>query len=152
LSGGLNHYRFTSLWKVPGSLHQIFDVISRLETYPSWWPEVKEINPIDGTSADARISALLPYSLRFSMSQEVADREAGILRARLAGDLDGYSSWTLKDTPDGCSLQFDQEVVVNKVCLRILAPVARPVFRLNHAVMMYRGERGLRRYLNESPS
>jgi hypothetical protein len=83
------------------------------------------------------------------MTQEVADRDAGILKARLAGDLDGYTSWALEDTPDGCSLHFVEEVEVNKALLRVLAPVARPLFRLNHAVMMLRGERGLRRHLSE---
>lgn len=149
MSGGLSHYRFSSKWTVPGTLDRVFGVLSRLETYPHWWPEVKEINLIDPSCADARIRGLLPYSLRFRMCRELSDRDRGILKVRLSGDLDGYSSWTCKARPNGCLLRFEQEVFVNKLLLRLLAPVGRPVFRLNHALMMFRGERGLRRYLVE---
>jgi hypothetical protein len=45
-------------------------------------------------------------------------------------------------------LEIVQDVVVNKALLRALAPVARPVFRANHAAMMWRGQRGLRSFLN----
>ena len=38
-------------------------------------------------------------------------------------------------------------MVANKALLRRLAPIARPAFRANHALMMRHGERGLRTYL-----
>jgi len=44
-------------------------------------------------------------------------------------------------------LEISLQVVVNKRLLRRLAPVARPLFRANHAAMMRRGHRGLRAYL-----
>lgn len=44
-------------------------------------------------------------------------------------------------------LVIDQRVVVTKPLLRALAPVARPLFRANHTLMMRRGQRGLRAYL-----
>ncbi|GAB3903320.1 hypothetical protein GCM10029964_095080 [Kibdelosporangium lantanae] len=47
----------------------------------------------------------------------------------------------------GVRLEISQDVVVNKWLLRTLSPVARPVFRANHAVMMRRGQLGLRRFL-----
>ena len=44
-------------------------------------------------------------------------------------------------------LLFEQEVEVKKPLVRVLSPVARPLFRFNHALMMRRGDHGLNRYL-----
>lgn len=71
-----------------------------------------------------------------------------MLEARLTGDLEGHSRWTLAPSPDGAGtvLQFGEEVEVRRRLLRTLS-FARPAFRFNHAVMMRAGERGLRRHL-----
>jgi hypothetical protein len=36
---------------------------------------------------------------------------------------------------------------LTELCCADLLPIARPAFRANHALMMRRGERGLRTYL-----
>ena len=118
-----------------------------LATYPNWWPEVKRVEQVDADRADVTITALLPYSLRFSMEREVDDASAGVLVARMTGDLEGTSCWRLSPVEGGCSMLFEEVVEANKVLLRVLAPIARPAFVLNHAVMMRRGRRGLREYL-----
>lgn len=127
----------------------VYGVLSDLRTYASWWPEVKSVLPLSPTKAVVLIMGLLPYSLEFVLEQQVADGDSGELRAGLEGDLDGWSSWRMEQSGSSTRLLYDQEVVVNKRLLRALAPVARPVFRLNHALMMHRGQRGLRRYLSE---
>jgi hypothetical protein len=42
---------------------------------------------------------------------------------------------------------FEEEVTVNKRLLRVLAPVARSLFRANYSVMMKHAQAGLARYL-----
>jgi len=44
---------------------------------------------------------------------------------------------------------FDEDVVVRKPLVRRAGLLARPALRLNHAVMMRDGERGLRRHLEQ---
>ncbi|MGQ0680609.1 MAG: SRPBCC family protein [Actinomycetota bacterium] len=124
-----------------------FSVVADLATYQRWWPEVKRVEQIDEDRADVTITALLPYSLHLRMEREVQDRSAGYLRARLTGDLTGFSSWKVAPEGKGCSLVFEEQVEANKRLLRVLAPVARPAFKLNHSIMMHRGQAGLRRYL-----
>jgi hypothetical protein len=70
-----------------------------------------------------------------------------VLEAKLTGDLEGFSRWTITATGSGADLLFEEEVVTTKALLRRLAPIARPAFRANHALMMRHGERGLRTYL-----
>lgn len=127
---------------------QTFAVLRDLQTYPSWWPEVKSVIPVGEDRAVVLIMGILPYSLEFLMERQVDDPDSGTLRAGLTGDLEGYSSWTVVPGEEGgCRLIYDQQVEVTKRALRLLAPVARPLLRLNHALMMSRGKRGLESYL-----
>ena len=122
-------------------------MLQDLRTYARWWPEVKSVIPVSEDRAVVLIMGLLPYSLEFLMEKEVDDASAGVLRAGLSGDLEGFSRWTVKPEDGGCRLVYDQEVEVTKRLLQVLAPVARPFFRLNHRLMMYRGQKGLRAFL-----
>lgn len=146
----LNHYRFQSTWFVASDPGSAFDVLADLGTYVEWWPEVKAITRIDDDTAGVTIRAFLPYSLHLVMCKIVEDRVGGILKASLSGDLEGFSEFVLEEKQSGCLLHYRQEVVARKPLLRALAPVARPLFRINHLIMMRRGNRGLTRYLEKN--
>jgi hypothetical protein len=135
---------------MPASYERTYSVIRDLATYPLWWPEVKRVDRIDPDCAEVTVTALLPYSLTFVMEREADDIDTGRLVARMTGDLEGTTSWKVSRDGEGCSMLFEEEVEANKPLLRLLAPLARPVFVLNHAVMMRRGQAGLRQYLANS--
>lgn len=124
-----------------------YEVLRDLTGYARWWPEVRSVIPIDFDRAVVRIVGILPYALELIMEREREDPVEGVLRARLSGDLEGFSRWCLQPDGKGCRLIYDQEVQVNKPLLRALAPVARPLLRMNHSLMMARGRRGLRSHL-----
>lgn len=132
---------------MPAGYQQTYAVLRDLTSYRLWWPEVRSVLPVDRSRAVVLIMGLLPYSLELVLDLQVDDPEAGILRARLSGDLNGYSRWHVENRQNGCLLDYEQEVEVQKALLRALAPVARPLFKLNHRLMMMRGQRGLRTYL-----
>lgn len=106
--------------------------------------------PVTEDRAVVLIMGVLPYSLEFLMEKEIDDPVSGILRAGLTGDLEGFSSWEVRSSDAGCHLIYDQEVDVTKRLLQVLGPVARPLLKMNHKLMMLRGERGLRSYLSGS--
>lgn len=143
----LPSYTFRTTWRVAASVQDAFAALADIEGYPGWWPEIKEIRPIDEDRVDVRIRAALPYSLRVRLHKEIEDRETLVLRTALTGDLEGWSSWSMTALGTGCILRFDEEVVTTKPIMNALTPIARPIFRLNHSVMMRHGERGLRRLL-----
>ncbi len=132
---------------MPASFDATFSALKDLRTYAKWWPEVKSVIPVSEEKAVLLIMGLLPYALEFLMEKLTEDPEAGVLSAQMTGDLIGFSSFKVQPEGDGCRLIYDQEVDVSKRLLRILAPVARPIFRLNHRLMMHRGEKGLREFL-----
>lgn len=146
--GDLTRYVFRSVWDVEASFDDVFAVLWEFDAYPRWWPEIREVRRLDLASFDTVCRSLLPYDLRFVTELAHGDPEAGTIEAALSGDLDGFSRWSL-DRVDGRSTRavYDQEVVTHKRLLNALAPVARPVFKTNHAVMMRHGRAGLRAYL-----
>ena len=148
--GRLTHYTFRSVWEIPASSGNVYDALYDLGSYPLWWPEIKSAERVDEDRFRLRCRSFLPYDLEFVSERARADREAGILEARLIGDLEGFSRWTIETRPSSfslCRLTFDEEVVTNKRMLNLLAPVARLPFRINHSLMMRHGRKGLQVFM-----
>ncbi|MGZ4143809.1 MAG: SRPBCC family protein [Actinomycetota bacterium] len=143
----LREYRFVSTWRVRAGVEEAYAALHDLESYPAWWPEVKEAKRLSEHTFRLRCRSVLPYDLIFETTQAVEDPSSGILEARMTGDLEGFSRWTIRPGPDGAIMRFDEEVVTNKRSLNALAPVARPAFKANHTLMMRHGEAGLRTFL-----
>lgn len=112
-----------------------------------WWPEVKQVDFVDRAGYRVRCRSLLPYDLSFVIHEPHVDPASGVLAARLAGDLEGYSRWTVTGTSEGSDVVFDEEVVTTKPLLKRLSRVLRPALHANHALMMRHGEAGLRAHL-----
>jgi uncharacterized protein YndB with AHSA1/START domain len=140
-------YVFRSHWRLPARPDRVFEVLADVETYPTWWPQVRGARRLDDGSGELTCRSLLPYDLVFVMHRELEDSERFVLRARMEGDLNGTSQWTV--TPDGDSTVavFDEDVSVGSGKLRAAGRVLRPALRFNHDLMMRSGERGLRHYL-----
>jgi uncharacterized protein YndB with AHSA1/START domain len=140
----LNSYRFRDAWLIAAPVRAVFDTVTDIAGYPQWWPDVRSVSRIDNNTAELICQATLPYSLVLQMRRAEQDECAGRLAVRLAGDLEGVLAAQVTSGRAGTTLHIRQDVVVTKPLLRGLAPVARPLFRLNHAMMMRRGQFGLR--------
>jgi Polyketide cyclase / dehydrase and lipid transport len=149
----LQHYVFRSVWEVDAPFDVVCDVLRDVATYPDWWPEIRTVDQIGHGRYEMVARSFLPYELRFVSEDRTSDdsgpkkAEAGIIDARLSGDLVGFARWTVTKTGGGCRLVYDQEVDTHKRLLNALAPIARPAFKLNHTFMMRHGQAGLRTYL-----
>jgi hypothetical protein len=136
-------YVFTGSWQVPAPVDVVYETLERLDLYPEWWPQVREARRIDDDTCAVVVRSHLPYSLRITAHRHRTDPAAGLLHARLTGDLVGFTGWTLRPHAGGTRIDFHEEVEATKALLRTLA-FLRPVLRANHAWMMRAGERGLR--------
>ncbi|ONI71342.1 polyketide cyclase [Actinosynnema sp. ALI-1.44] len=143
----VNRYRFRSLWTVRAEADDVFDVVTDPGTYPLWWPDIHGVGRIDDDTAEVVCRSVLPYALTFRMHRAEQDVSRGRMLIGMTGDLEGFCRSTVVAARRTVTLEITQDVIVNKTLLRALAPVARPVFRANHAAMMWRGQRGLRRFL-----
>jgi len=142
-------FRFASTHRLAAPRDAVFEVLGDAERWPEWWPQIRSVVPYDDTHGRTEIRSVLPMTLRIELTSERADRESGVLRATLAGDLVGWSQFALR--ADGAAatwLDYTQEVEVRLpgwagrlAGWRLL----RPVLVANHAIMMRSGMRGLQR-------
>jgi hypothetical protein len=144
----LNRYAFRSVWRLNAKPDDLFEVLADLDSYPLWWPEVRHADRLDGCTWELTVRSLLPYDLEFCSIQTRRDHSAGILEARMRGDLEGFSRWTLTTAAGSCTAVFEEKVTAHKRLLRRLALVARPAFTGNHRLMMRHGRAGLQTYLS----
>ncbi|MEU3728959.1 SRPBCC family protein [Streptomyces sp. NPDC033538] len=142
-----NHYRFRSLWALPEPVPAVYRALERIEDYPRWWPQVREVTRLDDTSGIVRFRSLLPYDLTTTLREGRRDAGEGVLEVAMSGDMDGWARWTVNPRGPGALVRYDQEVDVRKPLLRRLAVPGRPLFRANHRLMMRAGRRGLAAHL-----
>ncbi|GGN60029.1 polyketide cyclase [Streptomyces kronopolitis] len=143
----LHRYRFRTVWLLPAQPAVVYAVLERAETYPSWWPQVREVAPLDDRSGIVRFRSLLPYDLTVVASERVRDPGTGTLEIAMRGDLSGWARWTVVPGAGGTRVVFEQDVEVCKPLLRRFALPGRPAFLANHALMMRSGRRGLAAWL-----
>ena len=91
----LNRYRFRNVWHVCAPPSVVYDVLSDIANYPLWWPEVRSATKIDEESGVLRCRSYLPFDLVVQVRHSIANQQAGLLRAQLTGDLEGFASWEI---------------------------------------------------------
>ena len=142
-----NFYKFRSEWRLSAPPDDVFLALAELDDYPTWWPEVRAVRRLSDDARQLCCRSLLPYDLNFTARRLQYDRLTGILEARLSGDLEGISRWTITTLSGGTLAIFDEEVIANKTLLRRLSLIGRGAFTGNHQLMMSHGRRGLSAYL-----
>lgn len=142
-------YRFSEVWRIRASRDRVFAVLRDLERYPLWWPQVRSIAAIDESSALVTIRSALPVSLRIVTVRAIDDDARMVLEAHLAGDLEGWSRWTLHAVANGTVARFEESALLCKAIPRGIDTLVRPIFRANHSFMMRSGERGIHTYLSQ---
>ncbi|MEU7084819.1 SRPBCC family protein [Streptomyces achromogenes] len=142
-----HHYHFHSLWSLPAPPAAVYAVLERAEDYPRWWPQVRSATRLAEHTGLIVIRSALPLALTATLRQTRRDPAAGVLEAALSGDLEGWARWTITAGGPGTLARYEQDVFVGRPLLRRLALPGRPLFRLNHRLMMRAGRRGLLRRL-----
>jgi hypothetical protein len=140
-------YEFRSEWRIPAPPDAVYAALADVESYPTWWHQIRTAHWIDEHRGQLTCRSLLPYDLTFVIAREIEDPGARILRGRLTGDLNGVSQWTITSNGSGSVAVFDEDVSVGSGMLRAAGLLARPALKFNHGLMMRSGESGLRRFL-----
>ena len=147
-------YSFTTIWRIAAPVEKIWNVIIEAEKYPTWWASVVKVEILlrgDATGIGAVTRTTwkthLPYGFAFN-SRVVRVEPPQTLELEAFGDLHGKGLWTLTREGDQTLVQYDWQVKTAKLWMNLVAPVAAPFFRWNHAAVMNDGADGLARLLN----
>ena len=146
-------YRFVTIWHVTAPIESVWNEIYHSEFWPNWWKGVESVVELkqgdkDGIDSVRRYTwkSLLPYKLTFDM-RTVRVEPLSIIEAVATGELEGKGLWQFSVDRTGTVARYDWEVETTKLWMNMLSPLARPLFKWNHDVVMGWGAEGLRKRL-----
>ena len=142
-------YAFFSLWELETSIDRVWDIICQPEQLPDWFPYVNRAEPISPGNADGvgRLTrtwwtSALPYGFVLDLrTTRVAPPH--LLELEASEDLEGTGRWELSADAGTTTVRYYWTVRTVKPWMTLLAPLARPVFAWNHAIVMRSGGEGL---------
>jgi hypothetical protein len=70
-----------------------------------------------------------------------------LIEGRAIGELQGSGRWQFSNDGEVTTARYDWKVETTKAWMNVMAPVARPLFRWNHEVVMGWGGEGLAKML-----
>jgi uncharacterized protein YndB with AHSA1/START domain len=147
-------YSFVTHWSFPAPVERVWREITHPLDWPAWWPGVERVEKLrPGTDADGLGSihrstwkSILPYRLTFQ-SESVRIERFKLFEIRATGQLEGRGVWHFDESDGTTRVRYDWNVDANKLWMRLLSPVLKPLFRWNHDAIMRWGGDGLAKRL-----
>lgn len=150
------NYQFVTHWRFDAPISRVWDEIYHSERWPSWWRAVLAVTKVksgDGKSIGAihryTWRGALPYKLTFEMRTSRIE-EPTLLEGHATGELTGHGCWRLSSEGGTTVVRYDWEVETTKWWMRLLTPIARPLFEWNHDTVMRWGFESLKKRLESS--
>lgn len=152
-------YSFLTTWLLEAERERVWDAIYESERWPRWWRGVLEAERLaEGDEAGVGQigryvwKSKLPYRLEFQMETTRVQRPH-LLEGRASGELAGSGRWRLfEQGGEGgagalTAVLYEWNVQTTRSWMNLLAPIARPVFAINHDYVMRNGGEGIARLL-----
>jgi uncharacterized protein YndB with AHSA1/START domain len=146
-------YRFLTTWLIEAERDRIWEVIYDSERWPEWWRGVEESEKLSegdesGVGQRGRYvwKAKLPYRVNFEIVTTRVERPH-LLQGEADGELAGIGRWRLFEQGAVTAVLYEWNVRTTRAWMNLLAPIARPIFAVNHDYVMRNGGEGLARLL-----
>jgi hypothetical protein len=141
-------YSFLTTWILDAPREEVWDAIFAVERWPEWWRGVRTVELLEEGDA-AGIGALyrhewrsvIPYPVRFEARiTRIEPRD--LIEADAHGELAGVGRWRFSGDRQ-TTITYEWNVRTTRRWMNLAAPLARPIFRWNHNVVMHQGGEGL---------
>ena len=146
-------YRFLTTWLLEADRERVWDAIYESERWPEWWKGVLETERLadgdeNGLGQYGRYvwKSRLPYELEFFVLTTRVERPR-LLEGEASGELAGTGRWRLFEHDGVTAVIYEWNVRTTRAWMNLLAPLARPLFAVNHDWVMRNGGEGLARLL-----
>ncbi|HXN33006.1 MAG TPA: SRPBCC family protein [Polyangiaceae bacterium] len=146
-------YDFLSQWFIDAPIGRVFAAIEDAPSWPSWWKAVTRLDVLDhggpdgiGSVTRCEWRSALGYKLTFD-ARVTRSAPPRLIEVIATGELVGLGRWTLLPESAGTLVEYRWRVATTKRWMNALAPVLRPAFHYNHAIVMRWGGEGLGRLL-----
>jgi len=149
-------YQLVTRWTLAAPIAAVWEELTHTERWPEWWRGVRRVELLErgdesGVGALRRMTwrSALPYELTFDMRTTRIEPQS-VIEGVADGELRGRGIWSLAAEPGRTQVRYDWLVEATKPWMRVLAPVAKPLFAWNHGVVMEWGRSGLARRLERA--
>ena len=146
-------YRFLTTWLLEAPQERVWDAIYESERWPEWWHGVLEAEKLEegdesGVGEYRRYvwKSKLPYKLEFFVRTTRVE-EPYLLEGNAEGELAGVGRWRLFERDGVTAALYEWNVHTTRAWMNLLAPLARPIFAVNHDYVMRNGGHGLAKLL-----
>jgi uncharacterized protein YndB with AHSA1/START domain len=146
-------YKFLTTWLLEADRERVWEAIYDSERWPQWWRGVLETERLaegdeHGIGQVGRYvwKSKLPYRLDFVMTTTRVERPH-LLEGHAEGELTGTGRWRFYEEDGVTAAVYEWNVRTTRAWMNALAPVARPIFAVNHDWVMRNGGEGLARLL-----
>lgn len=148
-------YNFVTVWRFESPLEPVWNLVYHSKDWPRWWRGVESVEELEsGGGADDHVGSLyrytwkskLPYRLKFDMRLTRVE-PMSVIEGEAVGELKGRGRWQLSDAGGVTTVRYDWNVETTRRWMNLVAPLARPLFKWNHNVVMGWGAEGLSKRL-----
>jgi hypothetical protein len=149
-----NYYKFITQWQIEAPVNDVWYAIYESDEWPNWWKGVvcvkmikeNDVNGINGIRAYTWKSAL-PYKLSFTIKL-TEKQELKLLKGIASGELEGDGTWLFNEENGVTKIQYNWNVKTTKTWMNYFVFILKPLFKLNHDIIMKWGAEGLAKKLN----
>lgn len=150
----MNKFSLTTIWHIPAPLSLVWDAIVDTDNWPGWWQYVIRVEQLSPGMETGLYNirryhweTCLPYQLTIDLCITCLVPYRRI-ETSVTGDLKGQGSCLLSSQNDYTVIHYQWNVCLNKFWMKLIAPLAYPIFKWNHQRVMKQGELSLINYLN----
>ena len=147
-------YEFVTVWRVKAPIDKVWKEIYHSEKWPEWWRGVEEVTELkkgddQGVGSIRRYTwrSALPYRLSFDV-ETVLVEPMKVIEGIARGELTGRGVWNLFERGGYVTARYDWNVETTKSWMNLISPLAKPLFKWNHDVVMRWGREGLAKRLD----
>ena len=143
-------YSFVTEWTIPASVERVWAALMSPDEWPSWWRGVIRVQLLTRGRGGGDVGSVrrytwrsrLPYNLTFDI-ETTRIEPMRVIEGRATGELEGHGRWTITADGAGTHVRYDWNIATTKPWMRLLSPIAKPIFAWNHDVIMEWGREGL---------
>lgn len=142
-------YEFITVWRVNAPIEKVWSEIYHSEKWPEWWRGVEQVTELKkgndlGVGSLRRYTwkSALPYRLTFDV-ETVRVEPMEVIEGIARGELAGRGVWRMEELDGYVTARYDWKIETTKSWMNLISPLARPLFKWNHDVIMGWGAEGL---------
>jgi hypothetical protein len=150
----MREYHFLTIWKLDAPRAAVCKAIEDSLAWPEWWQGVEQVEELAGGDANGIGSirrytwkGRLPYRLTFDVQVTQMELQT-MVEGVASGDVEGMGRWTFATEGEFTVARYEWNVRPTPRWMRLLSPLASPLFRWNHDILMRQGGEGLAQCLN----